>query len=259
MRARLLAAVLCCGLGAASASAEVVDISSRGETTRLLVEQPTGAPGGVALLFAGGAGVLRTTEDGTIRKLKGNFLVRSAGLFRDHGWITAIVDAPSDRQRNLFGFRGTADHAADIGAAIDTLRRRFKAPVWLVGTSRGTMSAANGAVRLQGAAGPDGIALTSSVLVDNAKGDLVLMYDLDEIRVPVVIAHHRRDGCKVTPPEEVAALERALANAKAVKTLWFDGGVDRGNPCQARGHHGFAGIEDAVVAALARAMKELSP
>jgi hypothetical protein len=261
VRAGLLAAILCGLFAAASASADVVDIRSRGETTRMLVEPPdgpSGAPAGVAVLFAGGGGVLKITEDGVVRKLKGNFLVRSAGLFRDHGFVTADIDGPSDRPYDLFGFRGTEDHAQDIGAAIAYLRATYKAPVWLVGTSRGSMSAANGAVRLQGAAGPDGIALTSSVLVDNAKGDHVLMYDLDAVRVPVVIAHHRSDGCKVTPPEALASLEGALKHAKAVKTLWFEGGVDRGNPCQARGHHGFAGIEGAVVAALAQAMKDFS-
>jgi len=29
--------------------------------------------------------------------------------------------------------------------------------------------------------------------------------------------------------------------------VWVDGGADSGNPCQAKGHHGFAGLDGRVV------------
>ena len=34
------------------------------------------------------------------------------------------------------------------------------------------------------------------------------------------------------------------------KVVWLTGGVDEGDPCQAMGHHGFAGIDAAVVNAV---------
>jgi len=251
-----------------SNATEVVDIESRGEITRILVEDPEpyldfnkDPPEvkpetiGVAVLFAGGGGVLKITEYGNVRKLSGNFLIRSANYFRENGFVTAIIDGPSDQAHSLYGFRGSSDHAEDIGAVIGHLRAKYTVPIWLVGTSRGTNSVANAAIRLNGENGPDGIVLTSSMLASNRKGDYVLQYDLDEIRVPVVIAHHRNDSCSVTPPHNVDDMAEDLEKARHVKVLWYEGGVDVGPACQARGHHGFAGIEKQVVDDISEAMR----
>jgi hypothetical protein len=43
-----------------------------------------------------------------------------------------------------------------------TLRMRTQGAVWLVGTSRGSISALNAAARLSGPSAPDGIVLTSA-------------------------------------------------------------------------------------------------
>ncbi len=117
----------------------------------------------------------------------------------------ADVDHPTDQSSDLYGFRGTEDHAKDVAAVIAYLRKEFGLPVWLVGTSRGTNSVANAAIRLQGPKGPDGIVLTATVLELKHGGDPdywtnVLDMNLDEITVPVVIAHHKQDSCSVTPP-----------------------------------------------------------
>jgi hypothetical protein len=32
--------------------------------------------------------------------------------------------------------------------------------------------------------------------------------------------------------------------------IWLDGGADKGDPCQAGGHHGFAGLDGQVVNAV---------
>ena len=128
-------------------AAEVVDVASRGEVARVLVEAGDD-PSVVVVLFAGGKGVLRISSGGRIGRLGGNFLVRSRGDFQRHGAITAVIDAPSDRKSTLLGFRGGADHAKDVGAVIKEMRARTGLAVWLVGTSRGTNSVANAAIRL---------------------------------------------------------------------------------------------------------------
>jgi pimeloyl-ACP methyl ester carboxylesterase len=56
----------------------------------------------------------------------------------------------------------TSEHAADVKQAIAAMREVAPVPVWLVGTSMGSLSAANAAARLP-EGGPDGIVLTSSV------------------------------------------------------------------------------------------------
>ena len=83
--------------------------------------------------------------------------------------MAVVVDAPSDRQRAPFlnGFRQTEEHAADLKATIAWARATAKVPVWLVGTSRGTQSAAYAATVLQGADAPDGVVLTATILADD--------------------------------------------------------------------------------------------
>ena len=58
---------------------------------------------------------------------------------------TALVDAPSDYpgEEGLGGFRLAPAHAEDLGKLIEDVRARVKAPVWLAGHSRGTVSVAN--------------------------------------------------------------------------------------------------------------------
>lgn len=239
---------------ATAKTVEVHDIRSRDERTRLLVETVE-APVAVAVLFAGGKGAMDLSASGEIGWGKGNFLIRSRPLLLKNRIATAIFDAPTDKHSDLrYGFRGSAEHAADIGAAIAHLRAVFKLPVWLVGTSRGTNSVGNAAVRL-GTGGPDGIVLTASMLAWNEKGDNLLDFDLDRITVPVLIAHHEDDECGVTPPDKVGDLASELSNARIVRTVLYRGGTAAGNPCQAFHHHGFNGIEEQVIGDIAAWIK----
>lgn len=166
--------------------------------------------------------------------------------------MVAVVDAPSDRQSPpyLQGFRQTPEHVADLKAVIAWLRGNAKAPVWLVGTSRGTQSAAYVATELSGPDGPDGVVLSSTILTDN-KSRSVLAMPLDKIRVPVLVVHHEQDGCSLCPFSEVPALMAKLANAPKTKLLSFKGGENKGDPCEAFAHHGFNGLESEVVKRIA--------
>jgi hypothetical protein len=237
---------------------EVHDISSRGERTRLLVET-VDHPSAVAVLFAGGKGAMRLSEDGDIGWGNGNFLIRSRPYFLKNGVVTAIIDAPTDHKRDLrHGFRGSDDHATDVAAAVAHLRASFDVPIWLVGTSRGTNSVANAAARL-GDAGADGIVLTASMLAWNEKGDNLLDFPLERITGPVFIAHHEDDECFVTPPEKVPELVSRLTSADPVRVALYSGGNGTGNPCHVAHYHGFNGIEEDVVADIVTWMKAPAP
>jgi membrane protease YdiL (CAAX protease family)/pimeloyl-ACP methyl ester carboxylesterase len=228
----------------------VVDLPTRpGVTQRVLVQAPRDTPRAVVLLFAGGHGGLRIAADGSLGWGKGNFLVRSRQRFVDHGLLVVTLDAPSDRQAPpyLLGFRQTPDHASDVAAVIAWVRQRHAGvPVWLVGTSRGTQSAAYLATELQGERGPDGVVLSASVLVDRKDRPLPAM-PLARIRVPVLVVHHEQDGCRACPFADVPALLERLSNAPRRELLAFTGGVSEGDPCEAFAHHGFNGIEADVV------------
>ena len=133
---------------------EVVTIETHGRTTtRYALAHPQGAPaqgGRIALvLLVGGGGHLDLDDKGCPRALTGNSLVRSLPHFHGAGFVTALVDAPSDHpgEDGLAGLRITTQHADDLGKVIADVRTRTNAPAWLVGTSRGTISAVNAAAR----------------------------------------------------------------------------------------------------------------
>lgn len=247
---RLLVAALAALLPHAQAqtSQTVVDLPTRsGVTQRMLVIAPP-EPKAAVVLLAGGHGGLQLFPNGSMKWGEGNFLVRTRQLFADQGLVVALVDAPSDRQSPpyLQGFRQTPEHAADLKAVIAWLRENARVPVWLVGTSRGTQSAAYVATELAGRDGPDGVVLSSTILSDD-KGRPVTAMPLGRIRVPVLVVHHEQDGCRHCAYADLPALMAKLSNAPRRQLLSFHGGESRGDPCEAFAHHGFNGLEAEVV------------
>ncbi|MBI2769860.1 MAG: alpha/beta hydrolase [Burkholderiales bacterium] len=251
----LLATALFTVLSAAQAQTtqKVVDIPSRpGVTQRVMVLSPP-EPKAAVILFAGGHGGLQIFPNGSMKWGEGNFLVRSRQLFADAGLVVAVIDAPSDRQSPPFlgGFRQTPEHTADVKAVIGWLRQNAKVRVWLVGTSRGTQSAAYVATELPAPEGPDGLVLTSTVLTDTRGNRPVPAMPLGRIRVPVLVVHHEQDGCALCAFSEIPGLMGKLANAPKTQLLSFKGGANTGDPCEAFAYHGFNGLEREVVQQIA--------
>lgn len=250
--AKFLAAMITAALASlagAQTTQKVVDIPTRpGVTQRMIVIAPA-QPQAAVVLLAGGNGGLQVYPNGSMNRGNSNFLVRSRQLFADQGLLVAVVDAPSDRQSPPFlgaGFRQTPEHAADLKAVIAWLRDSAKVPVWLVGTSRGTESAAYAGTQLAGAQGPDGIVLTSTILAD-PRGRPVPAMALNDIRVPVLVVHHEQDGCALCAYSLVPSLMDKLAHAPRKQLLAFRGGENTGDPCDALAYHGFNGLEAEVV------------
>ena len=127
--------------------------------------------------------------------------------------------------------------------------------MWLVGTSRGSTSAANAADNIPDG-GPDGLVLTSSVGVSSKHGGNVLDFDLASITIPVLVVHHIEDGCAVTPVSGAKDIKAALSGSKSAELMIVDGGSSgSGRACGATSHHGFLGIEQKVVDAIAAWIK----
>jgi pimeloyl-ACP methyl ester carboxylesterase len=239
--------------GAAAAWDEFVRLDTRpGVTVPFLLVRPTGRPAASVVLFAGGHGHLALSSSG-IGWGQNNFLVRTRQRFADRGFLVVVVDSPSDRGTlGLWRFRSTADHAEDVRMLIAAVRRIAPVPVWLVGTSMGTVSAANAAARLRDG-GPDGLVLTSSV-TRPPRDQLESLADvrLKDIRVPTLVVHHRDDACPSTPYQDAVALPGALAQAPRRELITMEGGeAPRSKPCEAFSAHGYLGIEDKAVAAVA--------
>lgn len=278
---RLPSAVFCVPMllaGAAHAQApaapascgDVVTVPTHDQsTTRFAFAQPQGAvaPGSaVALvLLAGGSGHLDLDEKGCAQVLRGNSLVRSAPLFNAAGMATALVDAPSDHhgEDGLGGFRIAAQHADDLGKVIAQVRARTQGAVWLVGTSRGSISAVNAASRLSGAAAPDGIVLTSALMAGQpgAKkawvAHSVFDLQLEAITVPVLVVGHSADTCTRSPAGLMGNITaRTNGVREQVAAVAGGPGPRAGGPsldaCEGRSPHGFAGQEAEVAAGIVR-------
>lgn len=234
-----------CSTAWAAPRSEVVDIPSRpGVTVRTQVIAPD-QPRAAVVLLAGGHGGLQLNSQGSPAWGAGNFLVRIREKLAERGLLVALVDAPSDRQQPPFlgGWRQTPEHAQDMASVMAWLRHQAPLPVWLVGTSRGTQSAAFVATELPPGVGPDGMVLTATILRDE-KGRSVPRMPLDRLRMPVLVLHHEADACGHCPAADLPALMSALS-ATSRKTLrTMQGGKDRGDPCEAAAHHGFNGLDD---------------
>jgi pimeloyl-ACP methyl ester carboxylesterase len=231
----------------------VVDIPTRpGVTQRMVVLGPE-KPKAAVVLFAGGHGGLQITSSGVFRWGEKNFVVRSRQLFASNGLMVSVADAPSDRQNPPFlgGFRQQPEHVADIKAVIAWLKQQADIPVWLVGTSRGTQSAAFIATQLAPAdGGPDGIVLTSTILADTRSRPVPKM-PLGKIQVPTLIVHHKHDGCELCKYADLPQLMEKLTAVPRKELLTFEGGRSQGDPCEAMAYHGFNGIEQEVVTKVA--------
>ena len=241
-----------------SLAESIEDVGSRDVSIRLLVGIPN-SPVAVVVLFAGGHGALNIRDDGQFGWGRGNFLVRSRKLFQEQGITTVVIDAPSDKiSTGLYHFRNSADHARDVAAVIRHLRARFSLPVWLVGTSRGTESVANAAIRLKTDL-PDGIVLTSSMLAYNKNGTQLLFMELETITVPTLIVHHKSDECSVTPYDGVESLRSKLISSRKIDVLEYQGGTPKGGVCDAFHYHGYHGIEANVIKDISDWIKAYSP
>ena len=247
----LLLAVALPASAARAADEEVRTIPARPSITEsFLLLRPVGTPVAGVIIFAGGDGNLALTAAG-VGQLQGNFLVRTRIRWAREGFLVAILDQPSDRKNGLWNFRTTSEHAADVKQAIAAVRELARAPVWLVGTSMGTLSAANGAARLA-EGGPDGIVLTSSVTETSKMSyEAVRHAGLGDIRVPTLVVHHKDDGCRSSPYSGAEDIMKALKRAPVKELMVFEGGSPAiSAPCEAKAPHGYLGLEAQVVSAI---------
>jgi hypothetical protein len=156
------------------------------------------------------------------QRLADNFVARTRPGLAGQGFLTVLVDAPSDRQgpggMNV-EFRKDDNHAKDLTAIITKFKPRLvgttvkigdvvygddaiKSPVVVVGSSAGTISAVLAALRplpppplvVLGGGNRDvaGVVLTSSVV-----GGTTTIKSLSTTAIvqPVLFVHHVNDGC----------------------------------------------------------------
>ena len=234
---------------------EIVTLATRPRVTQsyFLARVPE-KPEAIAILFPGGGGDIRLrSEGGDIKFSQGNFLVRVRGEFVKRGIVAAVIDAPSDQRGGWGmsdGFRFSKEHLADVQAVIADLGKRFPGlPIFLVGTSRGSISAASLGTRTDGGIAA-GVVLTSSMFrATNPRaresGPGLSRFDFGTIKVPVLIVHHREDACPVSPYGDAASL------AKMFPLVSVTGGLPpTSDACEPMSPHGYLGRETETVDAI---------
>jgi dienelactone hydrolase len=230
---------------------DVVTLSPRpGVTMKVVVQRPAEAPRASLVLFEGGPGKISGSSE------SGGLLVEHQEAFTKKGFVTALVDAPSDRANGLLGgFRLSGQHLTDIRAVVDHLREKESIPVWLVGISLGTQSAAYAGVHLSDQIG--GIVLLSSKTRPQPVGKPITELKLGQIRVPVLIGTHASDNCPGTPPSGAQEVAKALVNSPKAVVQTFTGGRSKsGDPCTPGGYHTFTGLEPTVIDAVSAFISE---
>ena len=189
-------------------------------------------------------------------------------LLHPAGVATALVDAPSDMQSDegLGGFRIAAGHADDLGKVIADLRTRSGGAVWIIGHSRGTLSAANAAARLAGPSAPDGVVLMSAMMVGDMKArkswvaHTVFSLDLDTIKTPVLMIGHAADNCVRSPADLMNNVTAKTRGARQQVVTVMGGPVRPGRSpnlaaCEVREPHDFVDQEAEVAAGIVRFMR----
>jgi hypothetical protein len=232
-------------------SGELMKVPVRGaQTQAIFIEQPSGAPPWVIVLFAGDEGVVALDEAGPTT-MKANFLLRTAGYWTSAGDAAAIVDAPSDQSSGMNdAFRLGEAHAQDLHVIVAALRQRFPAAkIALVGTSRGTISVGNVLQREPRLA--DAYVLTSPVTIGMRGESGLSGMHWDVGATPVLVVSNENDGCRVSP----FSAARTLAEDNRFQFLAVSSserGRVRADECGAQSPHGFLGIETQVLSAVSR-------
>jgi hypothetical protein len=186
-----------------------------------LLNKPA-TPSASLILIPGGDGHLGVNVDGSFSGLRDNQLVRTRKAYLAHGLATLTIDS-----------------GVNVAEAVAYMRKVAR-PVVVAGTSRGTLRVPSAL-----AGKPDGIVLTAGFL-DQVKSAIGSPGSLPR----TLIVHHRQDGCRSTPPSAVEPF-RAWGGSR-VRVAWMEGGLSSGDPCKARAHHGFNGLDRLVVSTVAQ-------
>ncbi len=207
-----------------------------------------------------------------------NFLARTARDFGLRGHTVILMDMPDDvKKRMSVDSRGAKvvasayrvggdwdgdsqnevlDAVEDIKAVVQDVETTFSftiTDIYLVGTSRGTLSAAYLSHNLQGVRG---VVLTSTVSSDTSNfpiycpsytDNFAECTGLNSYSGRLLVIHHESDGCSVSSFSSARDLFDSLTVSPKSFTRVMGGLNLSSNPCKAKTYHGFYGLDAEVV------------
>ena len=253
-RTLFVGALALCMLVSGWAADRLVPVATRPDVTTSYWWMAREGAMATVLLFSGGVGGIGYREG---EPKSGNFLIRSRDEFAKAGFNVALMGNPSDMPKLTPAFRQSPEHFADVRAVVQDLRARSHVPVWLVGTSQGTISAAAAGIDLGSAI--QGVVLTAT-LSGHQLGGSVSDLALNKLTVPVLVHQHAKDSCKLTPPYLAERLMSKLTASPVKKYMAVDGGQNpTGHPCEAFHYHGYIEMEPEAVAQISAWIKHPVP
>ncbi len=236
-------------------SAQVMDVSSDAEGIvqdlplqgggfqRVLYTAAGHEPKGIIVMFPGGTGEIEIEKSGRVKNAK-NFVVRSDDLWHDRGYGIVLVDA-LDHQ-SMRGQRSSAEYAEVTKKIIEFAHRQANVPVWVLGTSQGSIAAMNAASHA-GRTQLAGLILTESVSIFGGSHETVFDAHPDDVRAPTLVVANADDKCKVAPPSMAQSIAQSIRHAPTT-VLTVSGGTQRTqDDCGSLTPHGYYGNEEKVV------------
>ncbi|SDH98079.1 alpha/beta hydrolase [Propionivibrio dicarboxylicus] len=224
------------------AHAQVFDVAYGDEPVTRTLLIPAESAKALVLLFPGGGGVLKLSDQGTTANM--HTFVRSRNLWARHGIDAVLVDTPYDLGNERLDRRPRPDHQERIRTVVNFYKDKTGLPIWLFGHSRGTVSVTRFASQ-----GRDWTPLIAGIIVAGT----VQSASLDtSVTLPVLAIHHKHDSCRVTPASASESIVRNRPPGARAEFVLIDGGQSSGDACMSFAHHGFNQNEDELVDTAAR-------
>jgi hypothetical protein len=239
------------------AEAVTIDTTVIVKTPPVRLDKPAHDARASVVLMTGGNGLLNLDADGNIIDSTGNFLIRSANLFLRRGLNVMMADTTPAHPSGIdLDFRLSSAHASELQGFINAAINRWGKPVWVVGTSNGSVSAVTSAGFLPALAGLRGVVLTSTVMVLSTTNEPIFNQYVGNITVPTFVVWHQDDHCTFSPPSGSASLFMHIPSSTEDSEVFQGGHSVATDPCGAFSEHGYAGIEEDVVKEIADFIKD---
>jgi hypothetical protein len=269
LRLEILSVILGCALAgnaaigfassalAADAQAVTIDTGGNVYTPPVRLENPAGNAQASVVLMTGGNGLLSLDATGTIIDSTGNFLIRTANLFLQHGLNVMMADVALAYPSGItLSDRLSATHAAELQVFINAAINLWGKPVWVVGTSNGSVSAVTAGGFTPALSGLRGVVLTSTVTQLSAADQPTFNLYASRITVPTLVVWNQDDHCAASSPAGSAALFTAIPSSTKASDVLQGGHSVATDPCGAFSEHGYAGTARDAVKDIAQFIKQ---
>jgi hypothetical protein len=147
-------------------------------------------------------------------------------------------------------------HAGELQGFINAAMTRWGKPVWVVGTSNGSVSAVTAAGFTSVLSGLRGVVLTSTVTQLSAADQPTFNLYVSRITVPTLVVWNQDDHCTASPPSGSAALFAAIPSSNKASDVLEGGHSVATDPCGAFSEHGYAGTARDAVKDIAQFIKQ---